>query len=386
MSKHPSRFTRFARVACSSLVGAALSVLLAACGGGGGTDQPARSAYAFGRIAGFGSIVVNGVHYDETSARIQDEDGADHARGELQLGMMVEVESDGSGIAHDIRFLSLMRGPVESVATGSLVVLGQTVTVNASTVFETSMAGGLAAIKPGMVVRIFGLLDPSGSYTATRIDSSSADSYALLGFVTAANATAKTLSIGNALIDVSAVSLPSGLAVGSLVRVKLQTTKVNGAWVATSVRSGMRHPHDGDHAEIEGIVTDFTSTTSFSVDGMPVDASNAKFPNGTSGLVKGARVEVEGAVVNGVLIATTVEVESDEEIEAQGLEVDGMITTVNTTNSTIVVHGVTVSYAGAVEFVGGTVMDLKVGTKVEIHGSLGSDGMTVNATRIRFQH
>ena len=384
---HPSRLGRFVHVACSSLVGAVLSVLLAACGGGsGGTDQPARSTYAFGRIAGFGSIVVNGVHFDETSARIQDEDGVDHARGELGLGMMVEVEADDSAHAHDIRFLSLMRGPVESVATSSLVVLGQTVSVNATTVFDDSMAGGLAAIKPGMVVRIFGLLDTSGSYTATRIDSPSTTSYALLGFVTAVDATAKTLSIGNALIDVSAAPLPNGTAVGSLVRVKLQTTKVNGAWVAINVRSGMRHPPEGDHAEIEGVVTDFTSTKSFSVDGTPVDASNASFPDGTTGLTKGARVEVEGAFVAGVLVATKVEIESEDEMEAEGLEVDGVITAVNTVNSTIVVHAVTVSYAGAVDFVGGTAMDLLVGAKVEVHGSLAADGTTLNATRIRFEH
>jgi hypothetical protein len=380
----PSRFTRLLRVACGGLALSALSVLLVACGGGsGGAGQPAQSSYAFGRIVGFGSIVVNGVHYDETSARIQDEDGVDHARSELGLGMMVEIEGHDS-TAHDIRFLSLMRGPVESVGTGSLVVLGQTVTANASTVFGDSMAGGLKAISPGAIVRIFGVLDASGSYTATRIDSSSAATYALLGFVTAADATAKTLSIGKALIDVSAAPLPDGIAVGSLVRVKLQATQVNGAWVALSVRSGMRRPHEGDHAEIEGVVTDFTSTKSFSVDGTPVDASNAAFPDGTTGLTRGARVEVEGAFVNGVLVATKVEVESEDEMEAQGIEVDGVITTVNTMNSTIVVHGVTVSYAGAVDFVGGTAMDLQLGAKVEIHGSLAADGTTLNATRIKF--
>jgi hypothetical protein len=387
--QHDSRLSRFVRVTRSCLAGAALSVLLAACGGGSGTDQPAQAAYAFGRISGFGSIVVNRVHYDETSARIQDEDGADHASSELRLGMMVEVRANDSGsneAAQDITFFSLIRGPVESVAASSLVVLGQTITVNASTVFEDSLAGGLSVVKPGMVVRVFGLLDTSGSYTATRIESSDADSYALLGYITAEDATAKTLNIGKALIDVSAVSLPNGLAVGSLVRVKLQTTKANGAWVATGIKLGARHPHDGDHAEIEGIVTDFTSTKAFSVDGQPVDASNAVFPEGTAGLVKGAQVEVEGSVVNGVLVATKVEVESESEIEAQGFEVRGAIASVNTVNSTFVVHGVTVSFAGDVKFVGGTAMDLQVGAKVEVRGSLASDGMTLNATQIAFEH
>jgi Domain of unknown function (DUF5666) len=148
----------------------------------------------------------------------------------------------------------------------------------------------------------------------------------------------------------------------------------------------MRHPHEGDHAEIEGIVTDFTSASSFSVDGQPVDASMAKFPEGTTDLKKGARVEVEGDMVNGVLVATKVEVESESDIEAQGFEVRGAIDSIDTMNSTFVVHGVTVSFAGSVTFVGGTAVDLGIGAKVEVQGSLAADGTTLIATKITFEH
>ena len=369
------------------LFGALAGVLLASCGGGGGagsSSPQATTTYAFGRIAGFGSIVVNGVHFDESAARIQDEDGVEHASRDLRLGMVVELDADDHDRAHHITFFSLMRGPVESVATDSLVVLGQTVAVNAMTVFDPSLSGGIAAIKPDMVLRIFGMISPSGSYTASRIEPSSANSYALLGFISAIDTTAKTLNIGNAVIDVSALSLPSSLAVGNLVRVKLQTTQVNGAWVATDLKSGNRRPQNGDHAEVEGIITDFTSTSSFSVNGLPVDASGASFPDGTTGVVKGAHVEVEGAVVDGVLVATKVEVEDEKGTKPSGFEVRGVIDSVDTTNSTFVVHGVTVSFAGSVKFKNGTAADLQVGAKVEVKGTLAADGTTLNATRIQF--
>ncbi|MGE5337850.1 MAG: DUF5666 domain-containing protein [Gemmatimonadota bacterium] len=381
-------------IGCAAL----FALILAGCGGGGAdnsTSTPQGTAtYASGRIAGFGSIVVNGVHYDETNAQIKDEDGAGQSRSALKLGMTVAVRAGGlaqasnvtTAIAEDVTILSLARGPVESVATDSLVVLGQTIKVTATTVFDDSLAGGLAAVKSGMVVQVFGLLDAStGTYTATRIEPSDADSYRLFGVVTALNPTAKTMNIGNALIDVSAVSLPDGLKVGSLVRVKLMTTQVNGAWVAISVSDGAEHPHDADHAEVDGIVTSFTSTTAFSVDGLPVDASQATFANGTSGLAQGAHVEVVGAVVNGVLVATVVKVETEQDMEAQGLEVKGSITSVDTVKSTFVVHGVTVSFAGSVNFDGGTASDLKVGAQVEVKGSLASDGTTLNATEISFE-
>lgn len=389
MSQQPAiRFPALVRGIAAAVVG---SLALIGCGGGS-TSAPAQSKYAFGRISGFGSVVVKGVHYDETAAAIADDDGAAASGTDLKLGMMVAVDasapSGSTGTtesAQDITMVSLMRGPVESVAADSLVVLGQTVMVNGSTVFDDSLAGGLAAVKAGAVVRIFGLLDGSG-YTATRIEVSNATTYALLGAVTALDAMRKTMNIGMALIDVSGVTLPSGTAVGSLVRVKLQTTQANGAWVAISVKSGAQHPHDSNEAEVEGTITDLMSSASFSVNGMPVDASKAAFPDGTAGVILGAHVEVEGSIVNGVLVATKVSLETDSEIASQAFDVTGAIASIDTMGMTFVVHDVTVSYAGTVTYVGGAAMDLKVGAKVEVKGTLASDGKTLNATQITFEH
>ena len=170
------------------------------------------------------------------------------------------------------------------------------------------------------------------------------------------------------------------------MRIKLQTTQVNGKWVAVSVKSGLQAPRDVEHSEIEGTITDFTSTSTFSVDGLPVDASKAAFPDGSTGLAKGVRIEVEGAVVNGVLVATTVKIESERKAQDAGFEVDGLISALDTVKSTLVVRGVTISYAGAVTFAAGTVTDLTIGARVEIHGALAADGTTMNATRIKFDH
>ena len=53
----------------------------------------------------------------------------------------------------------------------------------------------------------------------------------------------RRLAIGSELIDYSGVpnaDVPSTLANGQLVRVRLQTTQVNGAWVAIRLRHGVR--------------------------------------------------------------------------------------------------------------------------------------------------
>ena len=388
----------FARTA---LAAAALgTLLLTACGGGGGSDSTSAQSYVTGSISGFGSIIVNGVHYEETGSRVEDEDGHGHDDSDLKLGMVVEIEagavSDSGGVktakAASFTFSSLVRGPVESVGSDSLVVLGQTVRLTPSTVFEDSLAGGLgaAALQAGVVVKVYGLLDATaGTYTATRIElEDDSESYRLRGLVGNYDATAKTLTIGTAAIDVSGVAVPAGLQAGSLVRIKLQTTKnASGAWIAVELKLGRGTPENIGHTEIEGTVTDYTSPTSFSVDGLPVDADQAVFEDGTAGLSKGARVEVEGAIVNGVLVASKVEVESEDEQDHEDFEIEGSVSAPDAITQTFVVRGVTVSYAGGtVAFEGGTPAQLVTNARVEVHGELAGDGVTVNAKSIKFEH
>lgn len=373
-----------------------VAAVLAACGGGGSSTTTAgKTSFAMGRIAGFGSIVVNGVHYDESSASVEDEDGDSVNASDLRLGSVVEVDGgdvDKSGTnptakADHVKLISLAKGPVEAVGATSFVVLGQTVQVTATTVFDDSLSGGLSALQLGAVVKVYGTLDSAtGTYTASRVEpKSGATTYSLRGVVAALDPMTKTLTIGSTVIDTSAATLPNGLAVGSLVRVKLETAQAAGKWVARSVKSAEVRPHDSDHAEVEGTVTDFSSSASFSVDGMPVDASKATFPDGTTGIVKGARVEVEGAVVNGTLVATKVEIKSGGEDAASGFEVDGAISAADVANATITVRGVTVKYGTSTTITNGTVADLIVGASVEVHGSLAADGVSVEATSIKIK-
>lgn len=375
----------------ATIAGAAL---IAACGGG--DDSGSGSSFAVGRISGFGSIIVNGVHYDDSRARVVDEDGQSRGRDDLKLGMVVELSASNfsssgtpSATAQSIEMSSLLRGPVDSVGAETLVVLGQTVKLTATTVVDDSLAGGLAGIRAGSVLKIYGTLDRStGVYTATRIESAAGtSSYRIRGVISAVDAAAGTIAIGAAVIDVSGLALPAGgLQAGDRVRLRLQTTpNAAGAWVATELRSGALKVEDSDHAEVEGTISDFTSTSIFSVDGLPVDATSAVFEDGTGGLALGARVEVEGTVVDGVLVARKVELESDDDDRSSGFEIDGSITAVDAAASTFVVRNVTVHHGSGVTFRDGSAANLVVGTRVEVKGALAADGKTVEATRIEIK-
>lgn len=85
------------RRALASLGG--LAVMASGCGGSGGTGDLAGvgsggtgAAFGFGMISGFGSIIVNGIKYDDSQASVTDDLGNRRELGELGLGMIVEIQ------------------------------------------------------------------------------------------------------------------------------------------------------------------------------------------------------------------------------------------------------------------------------------------------------
>ena len=382
---------------------------LSGCGGGGSAAGTASvgsggtGSFSSGAITGFGSIIVNGVRFDDSQARITDDDGVVHNSGDLKLGMVVSIVGSGittaatgsSASATSITFSSELRGPIDSIAGQTLVVLGQTVRVTASTVFESEIAGGLAGLSVGQIVEVHGFVDPATNQVlATRIErEATAASFKLQGQVQALNTSAKTFALGTLTISyagIAAAAVPANLANGLLVQVTLALSPATGTRTALSVRTVARQVEDHDEAELEGTVTAFTSTASFSVNGVAVDASKATFPNGSAGLKLGARVEVKGSTTNGVLVATQVKVENETEVENQEFELHGSVSNLNTTAKTFVVRGVTVSFAGTVRFDNGDASKLAVvnGTSaiVEVRGTNNAATNSVTATRITFDN
>jgi hypothetical protein len=390
-----SRLGLYLGVACL-----AAAALLTGCGGGGSSPTEQASSYTEGVITGFGSIIVNGVRFDDSAATVSDDDGTpDRGRGDLQLGMVVQIDGTGvdrtagTGVATRIRFGSEIVGPVASVGTNSLVVLGQTIDIRPTTVWDDSLPRGLADIAVGEVIEVHALFDAAtGRYSATLIeDKASAQYFKLRGQVSALNTGAKTFQLGSEVVyygNVPAGELTPKLADGQRVRVRLQTAR-NGAgqWVATRVESGVRRVEDHDDSDIHGLVDSLTDARHFTVNGVAVDASGAVFEDGPVAL--GARVEVEGRVANGVLVARKVELEDRSSNDRGEIELHGSVASVDAAAQTFVlrhaVHGDrAVSYSGDVRFEDGSAAQLAAGTRVEVKGYLTTGGV-LQAVRIKFE-
>lgn len=379
--------------------GAAAAALVATgCGGDdavGGVGTGGTGSFSSGPIRGFGSIVVGGIHYDEAGATIAGDAGGALNPSALRLGMVVEVRGSDVRTAADgkrrseassIAVRSEIEGPVASVdlELGTFTVLGQVVQVTPTTVFDDDLRGGLAALQPGQIVEVYGLLQADGHYTATRVDDEDrASRYKLRGRVSAHNPGAKTFRIGTTVISYAGLAV-DGLADGRYARVELATTPLaNGSWKALRLQlygTGIRAPGGrGVKAEIEGYITSFSDSRHFVVGGIAVDASDVgRLP---AGLGLGVRVEVEGVLNDGVLYAHEVEIEDDDDDDE--FEIEGRITSLDIANHRFTVRSIVVDYSSA-RFEDGTEADLAAGVKVEVEGRISADGTVLIASEVEF--
>lgn len=309
---------------------------LQGCGGGGGTDggvggganvagltSGGTGSFTTGTVSGLGSIIVRGVRFDDSRAVVSRAD--EGVVGSIRPGMVVAIEASAvtpaqpgatlaSATALRISYASEWVGRIEAVdtAVGTVTVLGQTIEVPPAAVIEGA-ATQLSALTAGQFVEVHGYLDLSTARllaTLVEVSAGAPSAFRLSGRVASLDTAARTFRIGTALIGYdAAVAPPAGFADGMLVRVVLGTTQVAGTWPARGIRvrevlAGVE-VGEQDEGEVEGTVTALGPGTSFSVNGVPVDASGLA---AVAGLVLGALVKAKGTMRGGVLVATQVEV------------------------------------------------------------------------------
>ena len=339
---------------------AAMAATLVACGGGGGgSSSPstpstgsATRTWVTGAIDGFGSVIVNGVHYETGSSSVTI-GGRSGTESELEVGDVVRIEArpDSSGRmrASSIEQDRLVQGTVQSVdvVAGTLVVSGQLIRVDEETTFDDSIPGmSLAGIAVGDRVEVNGFAGADGA-RATRIEKASADDTEIetTGVVAALDAAARRFSIGTLRVDYSTAMLEgfpaSGPADGDLVEVEGRSVLADGTLVATKVEreDGGHDGSSGDKSEVEGLVTRFVSATDFDVAGQAVTTgASTVYVGGTAAdLALNVKVEVEGRYDgNGTLVAAKVVFKRQSSVR-----LSGPVSAVDVAAGTVTALGVT---------------------------------------------
>ena len=337
----------------------------AGCGGGGGggvTPPPpppptggiTGTGVALGPITGFGSVIVNGVTYDTSSATFT-KDGQPATQDDFSVGQVVlvkgSIDDDGTNaMADTVEFDDVVEGPVSSVDNplNQIVVLGQTVSITATTSIDDSCPATLDGLLAVPAVEVSGLADANGVIEATRIECRDGTWDGVLevnGLVSGHNAGVMTFMINGLEVDYSGAAVdnfPTAGVINNGDPVEAKGTAFDGTTLdATRVEyKGNRFAtDDGDHAEIEGFITRFASASDFDVSGLPVTTTGTTtYEGGTAAdLDLNLKVEVDGDFnASGVLVATKVDIKS-----ATAIRVTGTLDAVS--GNTVTILGITVN-------------------------------------------
>jgi hypothetical protein len=373
------------------------AMLLAACGGSTdvagieGTGSPAPAA-AVGPITGFGSVFVDGVEYTTSGAQIFI-DGQAGTEAQLQTGQVVivkgTVNADGTtGTATQVTFDGEVRGPVTQIdlVANTLVVLGQTVQITGSTVFDMNLPADLTGLQTGTVVEVSGFADASGTIAALRVDVKPASSgLQIKGTLQGLDTTGHTFQINGFSVDYGSAAVTGTLADGSTVEAQGATLGSAGALVASHVEvlPGLG-TFANEHADIEGIITTFTSTSDFVIQGEHVTTdANTQFVLHGATLGANVEVDVQGQFnASGALQAKKVETRPQSTSLARG-----PVDSINASSGTLSVLGVSVATSASTELDDRSsqhvrqfrLTDVHVGDYVEVDGTESPPG-TLNAS------
>ncbi|MBO9646962.1 MAG: hypothetical protein J7605_00510 [Variovorax sp.] len=282
--------------------------------GSGGTGvSTADAGTSVGSVDGIGSIFVGDLRYDIDQAQLDLRDAT-----QLKIGLTVAVMGPvdaafTSGTARQVASMAQMRGVVDSVdvAGSSFQMLGSAISVDSNTVWAD--LAGLPAVSAGMQLQVWALPIGPGSLRATRIESQALAATPLVsGVISQLDVGGSTFQLGSLVIDYRLATLPAGgLANGRIVRVssasppaagRLDASAIDGWYALSSVK--------GAPVQLEGVMSNFASTASFSLMGTPIDASAAQVTGGQAQhLGNGVTVVASGTLSDaGVLVATKLKI------------------------------------------------------------------------------
>jgi hypothetical protein len=370
-----AKFGFFAALAL--MLGAITATTLGAYVRTGGTGAKTT----FGEIDAFGSVVVNGVHYDETGANIIVDGTPGQSRAALKLGMIAQIDGTidyalNTGVADVIRVDRVLFGQIEDInpSATEVRILQQRVSLTSGTRVEGAL--GLNTLIVGDWIAVHGLDDPGRKSVVAslieRLDAPDDGASSIRG--TVQNVQRSRLRIGQLNILVANNNAQDG----DFVFVK--GDYLGGALVASgAIVTQEVETHENVETELQGYVAAYRGVDQFTIAGVIVDASAAKFSGGrASDLRQNARITVEGPVVNGVLMAEEIEFPTTLP-PVESIEIEGTITSFSSM-ADFVIKGRHID-AGDITLTSAKMP--KVGWKAHVKGSVATDGI-IKAKKAEF--
>ncbi|MDH4341873.1 MAG: DUF5666 domain-containing protein [Nitrospira sp.] len=401
--------TSFCVVRLIGVIG--LTGLLGACGSDGAPSVSASgsgsgSASASGTVTDFGSVLVNGKKFETENVEVRRDGVTERCTINpvttcgFKKGMVVTVNGSFNGSQHtasSVQQKDAVEGLVQSVAVDglSLVVMGQTVFIDNTTLIDDNIPGRniLNLVAGTDNVEVNGHIRPNGIIQATFIEKKLVGvTPEVRGFVNNHASGSATFRIGTLTVnysgaDISDMPVPNGNNWdGRFVEVKGSNfVSATTTLIATKVEPENQGLGNAiDEFEVEGFVTQAgtpnDSVIDFSIGTTPVRAmASTEFRGGTvDEIVVGAKLSAEGRFDGSTLIAKHVKFH-------ESVRLEGDATVTGRTLSLTGLAGVTITVNSQTELKDGgntiTLNDLQ-GNHVRVRGRVIGPN-TVVATRIQ---
>ncbi len=254
---------------CAALI----ALTLVACGAGNtddgsasiidGSGSPVPDIAVSGPISGFGSVIVEGIHYQTDGAAIYI-DGEPASEQDLNLGDFISIQAsyDESTDIYTAKVVSAetsVQGVVDAVdiEQGEVEVLGQRVRIEGDTVFDEQFSlRGIGALRVGDGIKVSGASDGAGRIYATRISATQVQQASFAGYVAQLDQTAMTLMLNGVVVDFSGAGFAGYLRAQDWITVVGAFDDSGYRFIATQVRA-QPWPftnNEGDRVRIEGVV------------------------------------------------------------------------------------------------------------------------------------
>lgn len=302
-------------------ISAILSAGLLSCSSGGG-DQVAGiggSGYiSTGTVTGFGSVFVNGVEFETDSSSFEVEDNIDATQSDLKIGMVVQVSGtinpDGiTGNATFIHYSDDLEGPIASI------------TENADLTEKT-----LSILGKSVVIHNADTVFEGTTYTA--------------------------LTVGN-VIEISGFYDNNNILQASYVEFKSISSNANNIF------------------EITGIINnlDPVNKTTFTVQGINIDAGAATLSELPNGLQDGLLVEIKGTFSGSTITAAEIEGDDSELVDdGNEVSIEGYITD-HVPGISFKINGMPVDLTNANLALVPETLEMLNGIKVEVEGTISNN-------------
>jgi hypothetical protein len=320
------------------------SFLLVGCGGGdggGGTTQTAGiggTGIVAGKITGFGSVYVNGSKYNTSSSEFIVDGILNPTQDDLAIGMVVLLKAESvdgvyTGNALQVAYDDEIQGPVAAApidvadsggSKKSFSVFGQTILIDqTNTVFDNT---SFASLDANDVIEVSGFRS-----SPTLVDASYVKKIGVLvpGISevelrgTISSLMIQSFKIEDTVIrfnNMTEIDTPNGELLAGLF------VEVGGIYQADQsiLAEEIEEEDEGfgnnvDEISLQGVIAQFADISNFFINGQRIDASQASLSpsNAQSLLEDGLNIEVDGDIVNGVLIADELEIrEGDSKLRA----------------------------------------------------------------------